>query len=211
MKNRLIIIWFVLGTVFLYSGLSKAINIFSFSQTIRSFSELLGFSMFYKYGVILAILICTVECLMPLLSLRMKYRSYIVWCYPIILSYFTGITYINLTDLYGGIESCGCFGELIHLSPAASFYKSAGLLVLSLLLLFFHIKDSRDRGISLIPAIKPNYFVIIAILTSIVPPLFSYLFMDRMPHVLYVVLFLTITIIGISLCLKFIIHVNARK
>ena len=201
----------IIGLIFMSSSLMKAVNIYSFSQTINSFCGLLGLDSLYGHYVLLAILLCTIECLLPLLSLRMRYRSYIIWFYPMILGYFTRITYINYTSLYGGIESCGCFGEIIHLSPAASFYKSVGLLVLSLLLLLFHIKEIRDKRACIFPTIRLDWYVIMAIITSIVPSLFSYLFLDKLPHVLYVVLFLAITIIGISLCLKYIICVKAKK
>ena len=46
---------------------------------------------------------------------------------------FTYITYLNLVSLYGQIESCGCFSEVIHLSPAESFYKNVVLMTHSLL------------------------------------------------------------------------------
>jgi hypothetical protein len=211
MKRSKIVIWIILGIIFIYSGFSKAINVFSFSQTILSFNELLGLSVFYRCGEVLAILICMVECLLPLLSLRRVNRSYVVWSYPIILGFFTSITYVNNTSLYGGIESCGCFGEIIHLSPAVSFYKSMGLLVLSLLLLFFHLMESRNGRTPLFPTIKLDCYVIMAIMTSIVPPLFSYLFMERLPHVLYVILFLSIIVIGMFLCLKYIMDINTNK
>lgn len=47
--------------------------------------------------------------------------------------YFTCITYLNYIDRYGQIESCGCFGEVIHLSPEESFWKNVVLLTISLL------------------------------------------------------------------------------
>jgi hypothetical protein len=61
------------------------------------------------------------------------------------LGFFTYITYINYTDLYGGIESCGCFGELIHFTPASSFYKNIALFILSLILLGIHIIHTYRR------------------------------------------------------------------
>ena len=61
------------------------------------------------------------------------------------MGFFTYITYINYTDLYGGIESCGCFGELIHFTPASSFYKNIALFILSLILLGIHIIHTYRR------------------------------------------------------------------
>lgn len=53
----------------------------------------------------------------------------------VMLTGFTWLTWVNLTDMYGGIESCGCFGELIHFSPLGSFVKNIVLITVSLVLL----------------------------------------------------------------------------
>ena len=40
----------------------------------------------------------------------------------------------------GSIESCGCFGELVHFSPLGAFIKSLVLFVVSLVNLFLVLK-----------------------------------------------------------------------
>lgn len=198
-------VW-LMGALFLSSSLMKAVNVHSFAQTINSFCALLGLDGFYEYEVLLAILICTIECLLPLLSMSNRYRGIVVWCYPVILGYFTYITFINYTDLYGGIESCGCFGELIHLSPAASFYKNIVLLVLSLLLLASHLVEQYKASKPLFPSISIDGYLFIALLASIVPPLFSFLCLNEMPHAIYLVLFITLCIVSIGVCALFAIR-----
>ncbi len=199
-------IYFSVSTIFLLSSLMKAVNVYSFSQTINSFCGLLGLDGFYGYGVLLAILICTIECLLPLLSMSNRYKGIVVWCYPVILGYFTYITFINYTDLYGGIESCGCFGELIHLSPAASFYKNIVLLGLSLVLLVSHLVEQYKAGKPLLPSISIDGYLFVAILASIVPPLFSVLCLNELSHTIYVVLFITSCIVSIGVCALFAIR-----
>ena len=68
-----------------------------------------------------------------------------VWVYTLVLGYFTYITYLNLVSLYGQIESCGCFGEVIHLTPAESFYKNVVLLSLSLIACALIVYNKRDK------------------------------------------------------------------
>lgn len=196
----------LIGGVFLLSSLLKAVNVYSFSQTINSFCGLLGLDGFYGYGVLLAIFICTIECLLPLLSMSNRYRGIVVWCYPVILGYFTYITFINYTDLYGGIESCGCFGELIHLSPAASFYKNIVLLVLSLLLLASHLVEQYKAGKPLLPSISIDGYLFVALSASIVPPLFTFLCLNDLSHAIYLVLFITLCIVSIGGCVLFAIR-----
>lgn len=191
---------FLMGIVFLLSSYMKAVNIYSFAQTIDSFSGLLGLNTFYGYGVHLAILVCACECLMPLLSISLKYRGVVIWCYPFVLALFVYITYVNLTDLYGGIESCGCFGELIHLSPAASFYKNIVLLGFSLFLLVSYLEAQRRANSPLFPLISIDRNLFVALLVSIIPSLFSLLCLNKMPQTAYLSLFilLCITSLGVS-------------
>lgn len=184
----------------------KAVNVYSFSQTINFFFGLLGLDGLYGYGVLLAISICTIECLLPLLSISNRYRGIVVWCYPVMMGYFTYITFINYTDLYGGIESCGCFGELIHLSPAASFYKNVVLLLLSVVLLAIHIREKWRNKEPLFPSVRFDAYIVLALAASIVPPLFSFFFLNRWPHAPYLLLYLALCVTGIILCVKYVIR-----
>lgn len=209
--NREIIIEYFIGATFFFSALLKAINIFSFSQTIISYSGLLGLDGLYGYGVLLAISICTIECLLPLLSISNRYRGIVVWCYPVMMGYFTYITFINYTDLYGGIESCGCFGEVIHLSPVASFYKNVVLLLLSVVLLALNIKEQWSNGETLFPSLKFDAYIVLALAASIVPPLFSFFFLNRWPHIPYLLSYLALCVMGIVLCVKYVIQTRTSE
>lgn len=44
----------------------------------------------------------------------------------------------------GSIESCGCFGELIHFTPLTSFIKSVVLLMMAILYLYVTLFDKFD-------------------------------------------------------------------
>ena len=50
------------------------------------------------------------------------------------LSLFVYLTGVNLffPTVIGSIESCGCFGELIHFTPLSSFIKSVILLLIAI-------------------------------------------------------------------------------
>ena len=134
-----------LGVTFILSAILKTISVYSFSQTVNSFCGLLGMDVLYGYGFPLAIVIIVFELLIGVCAFIRRLKEIVIWIYPIVLGFFTYITYINYTDLYGGIESCGCFGELIHFTPASSFYKNIALLVLSLILLGIHLIHTYKR------------------------------------------------------------------
>ncbi|SEE61619.1 hypothetical protein SAMN04487828_2414 [Prevotella sp. lc2012] len=133
------ILFFAFGAIFIFSAISKAINIPSFSLVINSYCGLLGIDGLYSFTRLLAITICAFEFLIGIGAFIKPCQRVLIWVYPAVMAFFVYITYINYTDLYGGIESCGCFGELIHFTPASSFYKNIVLLGLSLILLAIHL------------------------------------------------------------------------
>lgn len=133
-KNRTYCcITFFLALTFTLSSIFKWIGLRTFALTVNDFCAFLGYEALYGHGMLLAIIICSLELVMGIVTIMPKIRDYVVWGYPIIMGYFTYITYLNLVSLYGQVESCGCFGEVIHLTPSESFYKNIMLLTLSLL------------------------------------------------------------------------------
>ena len=54
----------------------------------------------------------------------------------VMLTFFVWLTGVNLffPTMFGSVESCGCFGELIHFTPVGSFVKSVVLWVFALVL-----------------------------------------------------------------------------
>ena len=125
----------LLGMVFIFSSVTKLVGIRSFGQTVEAFCNFLGLESLAGYGLPLAVLICAGELCLGLLSLWPRTRRMAVWLFPLVMVFFTWITWQNMTSLYGQVESCGCFGEVIHLTPAQTFWKNVVLLALSLVLL----------------------------------------------------------------------------
>lgn len=123
----------IFGVTFILSGVFKWFGLRSFALTVNDFCAFLGFDALYGYGMALAIIICTVEIVLGIAAFIPRLKKHVVWVYTLVLGYFTYITYLNLVSLYGQIESCGCFGEVIHLTSAESFYKNVVLLTLSLI------------------------------------------------------------------------------
>lgn len=127
--------WMLLSVTFIASGILKGVAVKGFIITVREFLDLLGLETLQPYSVLLAIAICVCETAIGMLVLFKRLRPILSLIYPVILSFFTIITYINLTDMYGGLESCGCFGEIIHLNPMETFAKNLVLFGISLYVL----------------------------------------------------------------------------
>lgn len=135
----------LLGFTFTLSSIFKWIGLRTFALTANDFCAFLGLDVLYGHGMALAIIICSVELVLGIAAFITKFKKYVVWVYALVLGYFTYITYLNLVSLYGQIESCGCFGEVIHLTPAESFYKNVALLTLSLFACALTIYNKRDK------------------------------------------------------------------
>lgn len=142
---RFRIITSILALTFILSSIFKWIGLKTFALTVNDFCAFLGLDVLYGHGMLLAIIICTAELVLGVAAFIPHLRKYVVWVYTLVLGYFTYITYLNLMSLYGQIESCGCFGEVIHLTPAESFYKNVVLLALSLLACALTIYNKWDR------------------------------------------------------------------
>ena len=139
-----------LGLTFILSCTFKCIGLKTFAFTVNEFCSFLGFNALCGHGMFLGIIICSVELALGIASFIPRLRDYVVWVYLIVLGFFTYITYLNFVSLYGQIESCGCFGEVIHLTPSESFYKNVVLLTLSLLacaLTVYNKKDNRNNEV----------------------------------------------------------------
>lgn len=124
---------YILCLTFILSSIFKWIGVKTFALIVNDFCAFLGLDVLYGYGMALAIIICSLELVLGVALFIPKLRKYVVWFYTLVMGYFTYITYLNLVSLYGQIESCGCFGEVIHLTPAESFCKNVVLLTLSLI------------------------------------------------------------------------------
>lgn len=123
----------LLGMVFILSSAFKWVGIRSFALTVEQFCDYLGYALLRGHGLVLAVLVCGGELVLGLSAFVPKLRSVARWAFPVVMAYFTYITFLNYADRYGQVESCGCFGEVIHVTPAESFAKNVILLALSLL------------------------------------------------------------------------------
>ena len=125
----------LLGMVFVFSSVTKLVGLRSFGQTVEAFCNFLGLESLAGHGLLIATLICIGELCLGLMALHPRLTKVTAWLFPAVMCIFTWITWQNMTSLYGQVESCGCFGEVIHLTPAQTFWKNVVLLALSLVLL----------------------------------------------------------------------------
>ena len=123
----------LLGCLFVASSLLKAFAFQIFVDEVRLYLEAYFPDIFLGHEQILAAIVCFVELTMGISAVLCILKKKLCLAYIAILSFFAWLTGINLfyPSLMGSIESCGCFGELIHFTPVSSFVKSILLLMIS--------------------------------------------------------------------------------
>jgi len=186
-----------LGVCFILSGIMKAVNVYSFAQEIRLYIEAYMDSCFVQWTVEISVVICAIETITGLLALKREYVAAVSVVFLIIMSFFVWLTGINLfsPSLIGSIESCGCFGELVHLSPLVSFVKSVVLWGMSAGLFGLCLETDWGKNLNTVLMDGKTYAILVA---GALPPVYSYLYFENMDHIWYLAGYIVLCIIVVS-------------
>ncbi len=135
MKPVLTLARFIVGILFIFSGLVKANDPLGLSYKMQEFFEVWGWNFFNDYTLSFSILMIAFEIIAGvavLLGWRMKLFS---WLLLLLIVFFTFLT--GYAVLSGKIRTCGCFGDCIPLTAEQSFTKDLILLVLIIFIFIF--------------------------------------------------------------------------
>lgn len=133
----------ILGFVLISSAILKFASISSFAQEVQLYIDLYLLDFLHEWSHGVAVAVCVLELLIGILTLTGLCRMKVSMMLVAIFSFFLYLTSLNAffpSEYFGSIESCGCFGELIHITPIESFYKSVVLWSLSVIMLAMMIK-----------------------------------------------------------------------
>lgn len=134
----------VLGIVFLASSLLKIISIRTFAMEVGEYIDLYMPQWLHGWDMPCAIGVCASELLVGVLAFWRRMVRWVSILSLVLLTFFVWLTGVNLffPTMFGSVESCGCFGELVHFTPVGSFVKSMVLWVLALVLFVMaHVKS----------------------------------------------------------------------
>src|SRR6516225_1804625 len=137
MKTLLNIARWIVGILFIISGLVKANDPLGLSYKMQEFFEVWGWDFFNAFTLSFSILMIAFEIIAGvavLLGWRMKLFS---WLLLLLIIFFTFLT--GYAVLSGKIRTCGCFGDCIPLTPIQSFIKD--LILFVLILILFRYRD----------------------------------------------------------------------
>lgn len=186
--------------IFILSAVLKSINIHSFAMETGDYIDLYMPSWLHGLQYPCAMLVCQSELMSGMLALKAKYRNVAFCGMFLLLTFFVWLTMINafFPTIFGSIESCGCFGELIHFTPIVSFVKSVALWILVGGVLFCEWRQkgcstmlSEDISISIL---KDGYLWL-SIFSGWCLLLFSYFYVNILNHDLYLILYLGICLV----------------
>ncbi len=128
------LISFLLGGVFVFSGIAKLFSITHFADEFAQYVDLyLNIAVLLRYRLILSIGICVLEIsigLWSFFSVDSIPLSVVTILVLFVFTFFTGQNYFF--PAFGqGIDSCGCFGDVVSLAPKWSFVKCLVLVAIS--------------------------------------------------------------------------------
>ena len=134
----------LVGGLFIFSGLVKAIDPKGLSYKMQEFFEVWvrdGFlpklmNTFNEHSLTFSIVIITLEVFLGLALLLGWQKKMTTWLLLLLTLFFTFLTAFVLFT--GKIKACGCFGDCIPLTPTQTFTKDIILLVLVVLPLMGH-------------------------------------------------------------------------
>jgi len=142
-----------LGVLFIVSSLLKVVSIQTFAMEVGEYIDLYMPEWLHRWAMPCAIGVCASELLVGVLALWGKLVRWVSLVMVVMLTFFVWLTGVNLffPTVFGSVESCGCFGELVHFTPLTSFVKSMVLWVLAIVLLLFcglNLKNHRNEHFS---------------------------------------------------------------
>lgn len=128
----------ILSVIFFTSGISKAINIDSFSEQVIQYSVLYLHPILAEYSKQISVFICCIEVVLSVGVWISKLRLFATTGVCVLILFFlylSGVNYLYPT-MIGRIESCGCFGEFLRFSPKDAFIKNIILSIVACLLFY---------------------------------------------------------------------------
>ena len=114
------------AVTFIFSGFFKAIDPWGTAINVNNYLTTYGLEVLKPLVMIFSIWLCGAELMMGCMLL-FKVRIRLISIFAILsMSFFTILTFLSATFI--PVEDCGCFGEVLKLTPWQTFLKNLCLL-----------------------------------------------------------------------------------
>lgn len=127
---------FIVGTLFIISGLIKLNDPVGFSFKLQDYfaPEVLDLGFLVPYSLLIAVILVIIEVLLGVALLLGYFKKLTLWALLLMIVFFTFLTFYSA--YFNKVTDCGCFGDAMPLTPWESFSKDIVLLFLILILFF---------------------------------------------------------------------------
>jgi len=143
MKIAVYISRIIIGVVFMFSGIVKAIDPLGTTYKFQDYFSAFNLTFLRDFSLIFAIILFTFEFLAGISVLfRLRTRTG-AWVVMIMMAIFTPLTLV--LALTNPVSDCGCFGDAIHLTNWQTFSKNIILLVPAVIV-FIKRKEIETSG-----------------------------------------------------------------
>jgi uncharacterized membrane protein YphA (DoxX/SURF4 family) len=122
----------LIGLVFMFSGIVKAIDPLGSAYKFHDYFQAFNIGFLYNLSLPLAILLCAAEFIAGFSVLTGLRQKTGIWVAMILMVIFTPLTFI--LALTNPVSDCGCFGDAIHLTNWQTFGKNIILIALAIVL-----------------------------------------------------------------------------
>ncbi len=122
------------GLLFIFSGLIKINDPLGFSYKLEEYFEIFHITFLNGLALSIAILLCSLEIILGFALLIGVRAVKVAWGLLLLIIFFAFLTFYSA--YFKVVQSCGCFGDAIPLTPWQSFSKDLFLLLLILVLFF---------------------------------------------------------------------------
>jgi len=129
------LVWFCrifVGLLFIFSGLIKINDPLGFSYKLEEYFEVFHIGFLSSFALSMAIILCSLEIILGFALLIGVRAKSVAWGLLLLIIFFAFLTFYSA--YFKVVQTCGCFGDAIPLTPWQSFSKDLVLLLLIIII-----------------------------------------------------------------------------
>ncbi|WP_295793656.1 BT_3928 family protein [Mucilaginibacter sp.] len=128
----------LVGLLFIFSGLVKINDPLGFSYKLEEYFEVFHITFLNGFALSISIILCSLEIILGFALLIGVRAVSVAWGLLLLIIFFAFLTFYSA--YFQVVQTCGCFGDAIPLTPWQSFSKDVVLLLLIIVI----FKNRRD-------------------------------------------------------------------
>jgi len=132
MRNLVWVCRILVGLLFIFSGLIKINDPLGFSYKLEEYFEVFHIGFLGSFALGMAIILCSLEIILGFALLIGVRAKSVAWGLLLLIIFFAFLTFYSA--YFKVVQTCGCFGDAIPLTPWQSFSKDLVLLLLILVI-----------------------------------------------------------------------------